>query len=161
MSDEKAILVAANPYEYYQVTDTRKTRDMGDVEVHRQHLNRHGGVFWDVVPPGRLDTPWKHPDIKSGYFYISKDGMVKYRMSIEFIKRWKDINLEKVGDYIPEFRRTYLKFYPSKMYYYAILIRELEPLRAVRKLGEFTLCSTQKPVERVQNYVFVYDPGYR
>jgi len=83
VSPEKAILIPANPFRYYRVTPTRVTKDLGDVEFHRAHLDRNGGVFWDVVPPGRRDKPWRHPKINSGYFYISKIKAVRYWMNIE------------------------------------------------------------------------------
>ena len=95
---KKAILVAANPYQKYIISDNLPpTKDLGDVEFHREHCTKHGGVFWDVIPPGRVDTPWNHPEINSGYFYISQKntserGLVKYRMKIRYIKRWKDIS---------------------------------------------------------------------
>jgi len=150
--DRKAIVIAANPYEY---------KEIGDVELHRQHRDRYGGVFWDLIPPGRWDTPWRHPEIGSGYFYISREGMVKYRMNIEYVKQWKEIVLQGVRDYIPESRRSYLESNPKTLIYYAILIRELEPLKTSRRLKEFTLVSSGKPVEAVRNYVIVYDQGYQ
>jgi len=162
MFDKKAIVVAANPYKHYHVSDTLPpTKDLGDVEVHREHRTRYGKVFWDIIPPGRLDTPWKHPEINTGYFYVSKCGMAKYRMSIEYIRQWKDIDRERTRDCIPQCRRSYLESDRDTLTYYAILIGELEQLRSFRELREFTLVSTKKPVERVQNYVIVYDPGYR
>jgi len=161
MSPEKAILIAANPFKYYTVTPTRITKDLGDVEFHRAHLNINRGVFWDVVPPGRKDTPWKHPEINSGYFYISKVQKVRYWISIEYIKRWKEIDLGEVERYIPEPRRAYLHHYPETKIYYALLIREISPLKTERELREFRLASTAKNVERVQNYAIVIDPGWR
>jgi len=155
---KKAILVAANPYRYYQVSPTRSIKELGDVEIHIQHRNLHGRVFWDMVPPGRLDTPWKHPEIDSGYFYISRDGVVRYRMSIVYIRRWKDIDIDLVENYIPEFRRSYLNHYRECMTYYAILIDDLHRMEHERKLNEFILLSTMKPVERVQNYAIIVDP---
>jgi len=157
----KAVLIAANPYQSYRITPTRQTNDLGDVEFHRAHLNRHGGVFWDVIPQGRRDVPWRHPDINSGYFYISKDQSVRYRINIEYVKRWKEIDLRKVEEYIPEPRRAYLNHYPETMIYYAFLIREIRALKPEHKLSELTLVSTGKEVARVQNYAIVIDPGWR
>lgn len=161
MSPEKAILIAANPFQYYRVTPTRVTKDLGDVEFHRAHLGRNGGVFWDVVPPGRRDAPWRHPEIHSGYFYISKVQKVRYWMNIEYIKRWKEIDLEKVERYIPEPRRAYLHHYPHTRTYYAILIRAIHPLKSEHELRELLLASVDKNVERVQNYAIIIDPGWR
>lgn len=158
---DKAIIVAANPYRDYIITPTRETKALGDVEFHRAHLNRHRGVFWDVVPPGRRDVPWGHPEIRSGYFYISKIQRVRYWMNIEYIRRWKDIDLREVERYIPEPRRAYLNSYPYTMTYYAILIRDIHPLKPERKLDEFRLASSGKKVELVRNYVIIIDPGWR
>lgn len=157
MPSKKVIIVAANPYQYYQISTAQSTRDIGNVEYHKEHLDRHGGVFWDVIPAGRRDTPWNHPEVDSGYFYISRQGKVRYRFHIEYIKRWKEIDKNKVKNYIPDARMTYIESYPDAEIYYAILIKELEPLRFDRTLDEFRLASTDKPVERVRNYVLAYD----
>jgi hypothetical protein len=163
VSPEKALLVAANPFKYYQVSPTRVMKELGDVEFHRVHRDRHGGVFWDVIPsgPSRQDLPWKHPEIHSGYFYIAKKKVVKYWMNIEYIKRWKEIDLGAVEQYIPEPRRSYLQSYPETVRYYAILIREISELRTEHKLEDFTLVTTNGKVERLQNYAIVTDPGWR
>jgi hypothetical protein len=159
---KKAILIAANPFRYYTVTPNRTMKELGDVEFHKEHLKWNEGVFWDIVPMGRRDLPWKHPEIHSGYFYISKLKKVKYWISIEYIKRWKEIDLTKVQRYIPEPRRAYLQSYPDEcMIYYAILIREIHDLKPERELGDFTLASVDKKVERVQNYAIVINPGWR
>ena len=161
VSSEKAVIVAANPFRDYIITPTRKTKYLGDVEFHRMHLNRHGGVFWDLVPPGRRDAKWGHPEIRFGYFYISRIQRVKYWMNIEYIKRWKEIDLKRVEMYIPEPRRAYLSYYPHTMTYYAMLIRDINPLKQERKLDEFELASSGKNVELVRNYVIITDPRWR
>ena len=161
MSPEKAVLVAANPFLDYIITPTRKTKYLGDVEFHRAHLNRHGGVFWDLVPPGRRDAKWGHPEICSGYFYISKIQRVKYWMNIEYINRWKEIDLRKVERYIPEPRRAYLDYYAYTKTYYAMLIRDINLLKPERELSEFKLASSGKNVELVRNYAIIKDPGWR
>jgi hypothetical protein len=137
------------------------TKELGDVEFHREHLTQNGGVFWDIVPMGRWDVPWKHPEIHSGYFYVSRVQKVKYWIDIEYIKRWKEINLGQVERYIPEPRSAYLQSYPECMMYYAILIRDIHELKPERKLGDFTLANVNKNVERVQNYVIIRDLGWR
>jgi len=154
LSIEKALLVPANPFKY---------KEMGDVEFHKAHLNRNGGVFWDLIPMGRRDAPWKHPEIKSGYFYISKVQVVEYWMSIECIKRWKEVDLGEVERYIPEPRKAYLQSDPQTKTYYAILIKDIRHLNREHKhkLNEFTLASSNQKVERVQNYAIVVDPGWR
>lgn len=161
MQPEKAILVAANPFKYYLVTPTRRTKDIGDVEFHRAHLDHHGGVFWDVVPPGRRDIPWRHPEIRSGYFYISKVQRVKYWMNIEFIKRWKEFDFRNAERYIPEPRRAYLTSYPETMTYYAMLIRDIRPITPERQLKELKLASTNRNVKLVRNYAIIIDPRWR
>lgn len=164
MSPEKALLVAANPFKYYQVSPTRAMKELGDVEFHRVYLDRYGGVFWDVIPsgrPGRQDLPWKHPEIHSGYFYIAKKKVVKYWMNIEYIKRWKEIDLGAVERYTPEPRRAYLQSYRETMRYYAILIREICELRTEHKLEDFTLVSANEKLERLRNYAIVIDPGWQ
>ncbi|MEM2129312.1 MAG: hypothetical protein QXZ70_01805 [Candidatus Bathyarchaeia archaeon] len=111
---------------------------------------------------GRRDIPWKYPEIHSGYFYVSKVQKVKYWIGIEYIKRWKELNLDEIERYIPEPRRSYLQHYPERcMMYYAILIREIHELKQERALKDFMLASGNKRVERVQNYVIVVDPGWR
>jgi len=161
LASDKAILVAANPFRYYKVTPNRVTKELGDVEFHKEHLTRNKGVFWDIVPMGRRDVPWKHPEIHSGYFYISRVRKVKYWINIESIKRWKEINLREVERYIPEPRRAYLQSYPECMMYYAILIREMHELKPERTLSDFTLASVDKKVELVRNYAIIIDPGWR
>lgn len=161
-SSDKAILVAANPFQYYTVTQSRVTKELGDVEFHKEHLSRNGGVFWDIIPMGRRDVPWKHSEIHSGYFYISKVQKVKYWLDIEYIRRWKEINLGEVERYIPEPRRAYLQsFRTNCMMYYAILIKEIRELKPERKLSDFTLASVDKKVELVRNYAIIIDPGWR
>ncbi len=146
MSNSKAIMIPANK---------QKLRELGDVELHRGHLRNYHGVFWDIIPAGDVDVPWNHPEIKSGYFYISGEGTVRYWMNIEYIRRWKDLNLDEVRKYIPGFRK------PEPPNCYAILIRSLEPLQIERKLEDFTLVSTGQQVELVRNYAIVNDEGYR
>ncbi len=141
-----AIMIPANK---------RKLGELGDVELHRQHLRTNQVVFWDIIPAGGIDAPWKHPGINSGYFYISGTGLVKYWMTIEYIKQWREINLDSVRKYAPSFRK------PEPSNYYAILISQLEPLRTERRLKDFRLASNNKEVERVQNYAIVKDEGYR
>jgi hypothetical protein len=158
---DKAILIAANPFRYYTVTPSRVTKELGDVEFHREHLTQNGGVFWDIVPMGRRDVPWKHLEIHSGYFYVSRIQRVKYWIDIEYIKRWKEINVGQVERYIPEPRSAYLQSYPECMTYYAILIRDIRELKPERKFSDFTLANVNKKVERVQNYVIIRDPGWR
>lgn len=161
MEAQKAIIVPANPFKYYLIAPGRETKELGDVEFHRAHLDRNGGVFWDVVPPGRQDAPWRHPEIRSGYFYISRVQRVRYWMDIEFIKRWKEIDLRNAERYIPESRKAYLTSYPETMIYYAILIRDICPIKPERQLKEFELVSINKEVELVRNYAIIKDPGWR
>jgi hypothetical protein len=146
LNNPEAILIPANRQEF---------REVGDVELHRRHLKDNGGVFWDIIPAGDVDVPWKHPEIKSGYFYISGEGIVRYWMNIEYIRRWKDLNLDEVKKYLPSFRK------PELPNYYAILIRHLEPLQIERKLEDFTLVSTGQQVKLVRNYAIVKDERYR
>ncbi|MEM2129313.1 MAG: hypothetical protein QXZ70_01810 [Candidatus Bathyarchaeia archaeon] len=49
---DKAIIIAANPLKDYIIAPNRTTKELGDVEFHREHLTRHGGVFWDIIPWG-------------------------------------------------------------------------------------------------------------
>lgn len=161
MPPKKAILIPANPFKNYLITPTRETKKLGDVEFHRTHLDRHGGVFWDVVPPGRRDTPWRHPEIRSGYFYISRVQRVRYWINIEFIRRWNEIDLGNSERYIPEPRRAYLTSYPQTKIYYAVLIRAIHPIKPERQLKEFRLASTNRKVELVRNYAIIVDPGWR
>jgi hypothetical protein len=160
---DKTIIVAANPFHHYLVAPGRYVKELGDVEFHRRHLDMCGGVFWDIVPMGRRDLPWKHPEINSGYFYVSKPvGKVKYWIEIEYIKRWKELDLNKVKEYIPEPRLSYLQHYWDKCkIYYAILIREIRDLKPERELSDFRLATNNESVRRVQNYAIVLDPGWR
>ncbi|MGB9841493.1 MAG: hypothetical protein ACPLKZ_02085 [Candidatus Bathyarchaeales archaeon] len=148
---DNAILLAANPF----------LKEIGDVEFHREHLRRNGGVFWDIVPMGKRDAPWKHPEIHSGYFYISPPQKVKYWVDIEYIKRWKELDLKQIERYIPKPRNNYLQSTPESKMYYAILIRDMHDLKPERNIGDFTLASTNKQVKRVRNYVIIRDPGWR
>jgi hypothetical protein len=162
-SINKAILIAANPFRDYPVAPDHYVRELGDVEFHRRHLDKYGGVFWDIVPMGRRDLPWKHPEINSGYFYISKPvGKVKYWIEIEYIKRWGELDLNEVKEYIPEPRLSYLQHYWDKCkIYYAILIREIRDLKPERELSDFRLATNNESVRRVQNYVIIFDLGWR
>jgi|YelNatPaOPRAMG01_1025707.scaffolds.fasta_scaffold137061_2 hypothetical protein len=159
----KAVIIAANPFRDYIIAPDRTTKELGDVEFHKEHLTRHGGVFWDLIPMGRRDIPWKYPEIHSGYFYISKPvGKVKYWIEIEYIKRWGELDLNEVKEYIPEPRLSYLQHYWDKgQIYYAILIREIRDLKPERELSDFRLATNNESVRRVQNYAIVFDPGWR
>ena len=53
---EKAILIAAKPYE---------SSNVGDVKKHIRHLKRYGSVVWDLIPVRRIDIPWKHPEVST------------------------------------------------------------------------------------------------
>jgi hypothetical protein len=163
VSSEEALLVAANPSKYYQITPTRVSRELGEVEFHRTHRNLHGGVFWDVLPqgPGHRDAPWNHPGIHSGYFYVAGEKMVRYWMNIESVRRWSEIDQAEIDRYAPDPRRAYLQAYPDSRRYYAILIREINELVPGHPLQDFTLISTNRRIERLRNYSFVIDPGWR
>ena len=162
LSSDKAILIAANPFRYYTITPSRLTKELGDVEFHREHLTQNGGVFWDIVPMGRWDVPWKHTEIHSGYFYISRVQKDKYWIDIEYIKRWKELNLNEVKEYIPEPRLSYLKHYWDECkIYYAILIRKIHDLKPERELSDFRLATNNERVRRVQNYAIIFDPGWK
>ena len=160
---DEAILIAANPFRNYVIAPGQETKVLGNVEFHRDHLDKHGGVFWDIVPMGRRDLPWKHPEINSGYFYISKPvGKIKYWIKIEYIKRWKELDLNEVKEYIPEPRLSYLQNYWDECkIYYAILIREIRDLKPERELSDFRLATNNESVRRVQNYAIVIDTGWR
>lgn len=158
---ERAILIASNPYRNYIISPGRTSKEPGDVELHSAHLRQHHGVFWDIIPQGRRDKPWGHPEIHSGYFYIAGDKVVRYWIDIEYIKRWKDIELAKVEGYIPHSRKAYLQAYPEAKNYYAILIRDIHRLTQERKKEEFRLANPIKEVERVRNYAIIIDPGWR
>ncbi|MEM3551689.1 MAG: hypothetical protein QXV01_11440 [Candidatus Bathyarchaeia archaeon] len=45
LSLNKAIIVAANPFRECTVAPGKETKLLGDVEYHREHLDKHGGVF--------------------------------------------------------------------------------------------------------------------
>lgn len=152
------MLIPANPYKTYEVN---MTNELGDVEYHGEHLKENGRVFWDLIPPGRHYKPWAHPNIKSGYFYIAQDKVVKYWIDIEYVEQWKNIELTNVERYIPTPRRIYLDTDPKTKNYYALLIKQINPLKKEHNLEELTLVSTGTKVEHVQNYAIVFDPDWR
>jgi len=148
MSD-KAIIIAANP----------KHGDGGDVEVHIRYAERYDKVFWDLTPPGQHDTEWANPEIRKGYFYISGTGEVKYKFLIEDARRiseFKSSNLwDNVKKYVPDFRMNGWKN-PNTGYWYGLLIKNIVKIPGI-SLDKFELANSNKPVERVQNYVIVLD----
>jgi hypothetical protein len=147
--NNKALLIAVNPH-----------TGIGSVEDSISHLKIESGVFWDVIPPGRRDAPWSHPEIKSGYFYITEGKMVRYSLKIEFVKQWKNIDLNKAEKYIHHKRRDYLKSEHETLTYYAILIRRIKRLKEEHSLNELMLVSTGNPTKLVRNYAIVYDPEW-
>lgn len=82
-------------------------------------------------------------------------------MNIESIRRWSEIDQEEIERHAPEPRRAYLQAHPASRRYYAILIREINELVPGHPLQDFTLASTNWRVERLRNYAFVIDPGWR
>jgi hypothetical protein len=159
---QKAILIAANPYKNYEISPAHLSKEPGDVELHWTHLRQHKGVFWDVIPQGRADKPWPYHDLRTGYFYIARDKTARYSIEIEFIKRWRDIDLVKFQSYIPQCRMTYLQAYPERsMNYYAILIRDIRRLTPEHRKEELQLANFPKQVDQVRNYAFIIDPLWR
>ena len=152
---KRSIIIAANPYIIYAQS---KSNEPGDVEAHINYLQSRGKVFWDVVPPGNIDAEWKHPDITTGYFYVSRDQKVRYKFIIEKVGRLKELG-NQFDQFVPPWRESY---WHEEKYgnYYGFLIKAIEILPRERNLYEFTLESTGKNVKRVQNYVIVLDPGF-
>lgn len=158
---EKAIIVAANPYRYYRISPDKTDSRLGDVEYHRDHLNNIGAVFWDMVPSGTNTSSWNHPDVDLGFFYIAGEQKVKYWMKIEYIKPWNEVDRAGEGRYIPDLRQSYLKFYWDRAQnYFAIKIKEINPLKPGRKLDEFERANTGEKVQHVQNYVLIKIPDW-
>lgn len=159
MSANQALLAPANPSKIYRIN---MTNQLGDVEFHRNHLRVNGRVFWDMIPAGHRDSPWSHPEIKVGYFYIAgkSDQVVRYRMEIDYVRQWKELDLASIESWIPPPRRTYLDNDIATRDYYAILIRKIDRLQREHALNELELVSSEEPVERVENYAIVIDPEW-
>ncbi len=139
------------------------------IVAHIQHLRNAGRVFWNLSPGGDKSnnvTQWKHPNINTGYFYISATQTIEYIFEIEYIQliRDLDINNQVIRNWIPEWRSGY--FYPNIQYNdqvfdnngYAILISNINRLNLGLHKEDFRL---DKPPhnhpEIIRNYVIVED----
>ena len=154
MSDE-SIIIPANPYIKYAQSNNSQP---GNVEAHRSYANKNKNVFWDLYTPGKSDARWTHPEITSGYFYIAIDQKVRYRFRVGKIARIGEFE-DKYNTFVPPWRQSY---WPKETDgpLFAILMSNIRPLKTDHDLCEFALASTGEPLERVQNYAIVRDPGF-
>lgn len=117
----------------------------GEIKYHVEWLNEHDGVFWywGLTNSGikkqhkllfgetlRLQFGKKVPigddtvEIsKIGYFYETKYKQITWKFEAEYIKLKKELNDSEKDNYIPDFRKIYLKGSGSW-----ILIKKLDPL---------------------------------
>jgi len=163
----KAIIVAANPYVLFDIGGEGifMTTDLGDVKKHIAHLKTHGGVIWGIWPPGGKSISWKHPEIRTGYFYIARDQIVKYRFELMCpIQRLGDFSEDewaKVEKYLPPFRkRAHEILGEVAKDIFILVIKSITPLRKERKLHEFKKWEDGTPVKMCRNYVIIEEPGY-
>jgi hypothetical protein len=149
MSNE-AIIIAAN----IELHD-----NLGDVEEHKKLADKNGKVIWDIVPPGRRDIPWRHSEIRIGYFYISGTNEIQYKFLIEDVKKISEFKNPKlwssIKKFVPDFRMEYWKD-SNDDYLYAFLIKNITKIHPI-PLQNFKLINTGGYAERVMNYVIVMD----
>ena len=163
----KAILVPANPYDLIDIggKGVLITRDLGDVEKHIEHLKAYGGVIWGMWPPGGRSFPWKHPEIRTGYFYIAKDQVVRYKFELMSpIRRLKDFSKSEwseVEKYLPPVRKQTHEILADTIGdAFMLIIKSISRLRKERRLNEFKRWDNGMPVKMCRNYVIIEDPGY-
>ncbi|MHA1925870.1 MAG: hypothetical protein ACXACG_14055 [Candidatus Thorarchaeota archaeon] len=152
---KKAILIAANPLAKFDDGEFGVLGEIGSILAHACHLIKHGGVFWDLIPPGMYRSEqFSHPEVKDAYFYDVSSGMIQYRATIEFAGALNEIpSIDRYRPYAPPFRT-----FPRDDSY-LLLLTSIGRLDKDYRLNQFKKLDQSK-VERVQNYVIIQDPDY-
>jgi len=152
---EKAILIAANPLAKYDDGESGVLGELGSILAHACHLTKHGGVFWDLVPPGMWRSEqFPHPDIAAAYFYDVSSSQVQYRATVEFAGTPDELpSIDRYRPYAPPFRT-----YPRQDSY-LVLLTSIGRLGKDYRINQFKKLDGSN-VERVQNYVIIQDPDY-
>ena len=138
----------------------QRVPELENVMVHINHLEENGGVFWNLTrcgPKSDDRTPWKHPDINTGYFYISKTETIDYEFEIERVDLIRDVDINH--HCIPPWRSDY--FDRTNQEYdkndYAFLINNIIPLNPPMHKTDFVSESSGNSPITIQNYIFVED----
>ena len=150
------------------VGDNQSDPKLGDVMIHINHLEENGGVFWNISPGGDKSNnvnQWKHPNIHTGYFYISKTKTIDYEFEIERVDLIRDVDVNH--HCIPPWRSNHFDKTNKKrdknghLIYdkngYAILINNITPLNLPLKKNNFVLESSGDSPKTIQNFIFVED----
>ena len=138
----------------------QRVPELENVMVHINHLEENGGVFWNLTrcgPKSDDRTPWKHPDINTGYFYISKTETIDYEFEIERVDLIRDVDINH--HCIPPWRSDY--FDRTNQEYdkndYAFLINNIIPLNPPMHKTDFVSEVTGSSPITIQNYTLVED----
>ena len=146
------------------VGENQSEASIGNVMDHITHLEENERVFWNFSPGGSKSnnvTQWKHPNIHTGYFYISKTQTIDYEFEIERVDliREVDINNTSIKKWIPHWRNKFFdkttKEYDKNGY--AILINNINPLTPPNHKTDFVLESSGNSPKMIQNPIFVED----
>lgn len=173
-----AILIPANPSAYPSGSEER---DRADVNAHKTHADLHGIVYWNVPASGR-NHAWIN-DVKTVYFVQpSKEAphrcdKVIYKGEIlkaeHFITK-SDMRAKFPAAEVNHLLGTRKKVWElernggynwgrwkgvSKWGFIFFKITNIRPLKRKHEIGDFKRAfgMPNKPVERCQRYVIVFD----
>ena len=140
-----ALVWSVNPHGNY----SDEHHLVGSVLAHMAHIERYGGVYWDLVMDADV-SQFKDKYPISGYLYCTDTKSVDYRVRIRNITREPSQD-----DCIPDWRR-----YDDITRYTFILLDQIDTLFPSRNLKEFVKVTDKKPIQRppIGNYVRVFDP---
>ena len=146
----------------------QRVPELENVTVHINHLEENGGVFWNLTrcgPKSDDRTPWKHPDINTGYFYISKTKTIDYEFEIERVDLIRDVDIN--NHCIPPWRSNHFdktnKEHDKNGHLtydkngYAILINNIIPLNPPMHKTDFVSEVSGSSPKTIQNYTLVED----
>lgn len=156
MNNKKAIIIAANLKGNFEPSN----KDVGNVLAHASLIEKEGAALWGIVPPGKeRGVPFRHPDIRRGYFYNVTDKAVTHVFECAYIRSGVDLGERKAKRFLIEARKE--QWIDRRDRFYWAKITNIYRLQRVHKLEDFTKVSNNKPLEHLRNYAIVCDPMFK
>jgi len=149
-TERLAILWSYNPLGDYGTENEM----VGSVFAHKGHLERYGGVYWDLIFKVGKETREDFDFPMSGYLYNSNSGVVEYRVRIVSISAG---TLKTWTEYLPIWRPV-----EASEKRLLILIDQIDEIFPWREISDFAFFDDGRPVDTPPhgNYLRIRDPLY-